>query len=75
MTGKELVAALRKAKGKISAPILFGEHNVPYLFVEKADLMQYVAKWGDKETGMTIENDGFSYCLERDYSKKQETPA
>lgn len=62
MTGKELAAQLRKIKGKVSAPVLM-VHDAPYIYVEKADLINYF-KDGTEETGMSLREEETGWYLD-----------
>lgn len=56
MTGTEITRAIRNYRGKVSIPSLFGA-NVPYIYAEKQDLIQYFAAIGDEETGLVLRSD------------------
>lgn len=67
MTGFELAKAVRNCKGKVSAPVLMGA-DVPYIYVEKTDLIRVLQGIGNSESGMRLEreDDGEDFYLARD---------
>lgn len=65
MTGKELAQAVRKVKGKVSAPVLMGA-DVEYLYVEKADLIAMLMNLGDRDSGMKLEPEDGGFYLARE---------
>lgn len=67
MTGNELAAALRRSKGKVSVGMLTA-NDVAWVYAEKADLIEWARKQGDRETGMNLseETGGGGWFLGRE---------
>lgn len=62
MTGNELAKAIRSASGKVAIPML-AVKEVPYIYAQKSDLIEWARKIGEAETFMTIERDGENWMI------------
>lgn len=54
MTGKELARVIRSTKGKVAVPIYNPNHDVLWVFVEKADLIATVERYERTDIGLCL---------------------
>ena len=71
MIGTKLAAAIRASRGKIQAGMIT-PGDVAYVYVEKSDLIRWAQKYGERETGMYIEEHEGSLYFENDPNAERE---
>lgn len=69
MTGKEIAATLRKATGKIMAPMLTPNES-PFIVVEKKSLIEWALEAGDLELDMSVVTDEHGTYLTTDVKEQ-----